>query len=159
MSKRDLSLLGYLGYKSVKNEPSKVGKELGECLIGWIFAMILMGVVYVIMTLFLSGTSIITNNIELIGILIGIVIIIAIVVIVSYVIYGGIGTYLEKRRQDKIKKEYSKEMNCQKCGKTINAKAIKCKYCGTYLRRGSKENNKIKQPYVQKHTLPTKTDK
>ena len=45
MSKKELGLLGYLGYKSVKNEPSKLGKEIGECIIGIIFAMIFNGCV------------------------------------------------------------------------------------------------------------------
>jgi len=177
MSKRDLGLLGYLGYKAVKKEPSKVGKELGECLIGWIFAMILIGVIYVIMTLFLAGPSIITNNIEIITLLIGVVVLIAVIYLICY----GITNYpkrKKKKRQQKIemeeikrkqekaqktKKQKRKQKNltynpaiakykvCRNCGYENIKNSSKCWSCGADL-------TKQDPIYTKKHKKPeTKT--
>lgn len=149
MSKRDLGLLAYLGYKAVKNEPSKIGKELGECLIGWVIAMIFMGIIYVLFTLILEGPALITNNIEIVTIIMGIVM----VIIVSYLIYYGITNYLEKKKQrqekiklekikrekikqDKIKQENALKIKKQKRKQNIRtynpstSKYIVCMECG-----------------------------
>lgn len=166
MSKKELGLLGYLGYKSVKNEPSKLGKEIGECIIGIIFAMILMGVFYVIMTLFLQGPSLIMNNLEIIGILIGVSIVIFIILIVGYVIYDRITHYLERKEQklqEKRRKKRRKEERkqkilnynpnnskykvCMECGYENPKNLSKCWECGADL-------NNQKPKYTKKHIGP-----
>ena len=41
---------------------------------------------------------------------------------------------IDKRKSKKIKKSYSEIKSCPNCGKEINKKAIRCKYCKTMLK-------------------------
>ena len=44
---------------------------------------------------------------------------------------------INNRKSEKIKKTYSKKRLCPNCGKEINKKAIRCKYCNYYFKDGS----------------------
>lgn len=148
MSKRDLGLLAYLGYKAVKNEPNNVGKVLGELLIAVIVSIIFMGIIYVLFTLILEGPSLIMNNIEIVTIIIGIVM----VIVVSYLIFYGITNYSEikKQRQEKIKLEKIKREKIKQDNEKIKRRqenALKIK------KQKRKQNIRTYNPSTSKYIV------
>ena len=147
MSKKDWTLLGYLAYKSAKNQPGKLENEIGKFILGWIFLMLLGLVIYIIFTIILDPPSFITSNVEIIKSLA----IIIVMVIVIYFCYSVIIERLRKHnnKQDPIKhakelqherlgeksnykrRPKSKHIRCPECNSLVNiTDDSKCRYCG-----------------------------
>ena len=147
MSKKDWTLLGYLGYKSAKNEPGKLGNEIGKFLLAWIFLMLLGLVIYIIFSIIFYPPSFITSNMEIIKSL-AIIIVMVIVIYFCYsFIIEGLGKHNKikayvwrgNNKQDHI--EHAKELQherlgeksnykrCPKCDMLVNKELTRCKYC------------------------------
>lgn len=46
---------------------------------------------------------------------------------------------VDKNKSKIIKSEYSSKRRCPKCGKKINKKAVRCKYCHYYIKKMAKK--------------------